>query len=188
MLSARNVLTYAALGLLAVVSGWLADRLSPMDENGPRKQPSLVDYYSRQIKRIVLTEDGKPDQVLFAETMTHYQKDDRTEMDRPEMTLYREGKPPWVIQSETATLVSGDSAVLLNGEVLIKRDTDAGETLQIITRNVKYDPKTEYAETAEDVIIRSPKDETHATGMQVYFKPQLKFNLLAEVRRKHEIH
>jgi len=187
MLSARNVLAYLALGLLAGASFWLAEKLTPDEDDGARRERSLVDYYSKGIKRTVLTAEGKPSQVLVAATMTHYQDDDRTEMDKPEMTLYQEGKPPWVIQSETATSLSGGGTVLLNGEVLMKRETGDGETIQIITRNVKYDPKAEYAETAEDVIIRAPQDETHATGMQIHFKPQMNFTLLSDVRRKHEM-
>lgn len=187
MPTARNLSIYLFLGLLAVASFWLAEQLTPKEENGARRERSVVDYYSKGIKRTVLSTEGKPTQTLFADTMTHYQNDDRTEMEKPEMTLYQEGKSPWVIHSETATALSGGTAVLLNGDVLITRKTEDGETIRIITRNVKYDPKAEYAETAEDVVIHAPSDETHATGMKVHFKPQLNFNLLADVRRKHEV-
>ena len=184
----RSVGTYAVLILLAAFSWWLAEQLLPKESLLPKQAHGKIDYYSTRVKRTVMSPEGKPKQLLFAETMTHYQDDDRTEMDKPVMTLYKEGKPPWIIHSETGTSLSGGSAVLLNGNVLITRETDDGGTIEIRTRNVKYDPNRDYAETQEDVIIRSPHDETHATGMQVYFEPELKAHLLANVRRKHEAH
>ncbi|QSA97956.1 LPS export ABC transporter periplasmic protein LptC [Methylococcus sp. EFPC2] len=184
--STRQISAYLALGLIAVASAWLADKLTPAEENGARQERSVVDYYSKNITRTVLSAEGKPSQTLDAETMTHYKNDDRTEMEKPVMTLFQEGKEPWVIRSETATALSGGTAVLMNGNVLITRQTTDGE-IRIITRNVKYDPKAEFAETAEDVIIRAPQDETHGTGMRVHFKPLLNFTILSDVRRKHEM-
>jgi lipopolysaccharide export system protein LptC len=136
----------------------------------------------------VLTPEGIPKEILVAELMTHYKDDDRTEMENPVMTLYKEGQEPWIIRSESGTSLAGGQAVLLRGEVLITRKDSKGEELKIVTSNVKYTPDKNFAETREHVLMLSKDDKTSAIGAEVTFEPVLKINLLADVRRKHETH
>jgi len=187
MLSRESARTYAILLTLAAGSWWLADTLTPKETPATKPSHGKVDYYSTNVSRTVMTPEGKPKSLLFAVTMTHFKGADRTEMDKPVMTLYKPGAAPWVIHSESAKSLSGASAIFLNGDVLITRENDRGELFKIITRNVKYEPDKDYAETAEHATILGPLDELSGTGMQVYFEPELKANLLADVRRKHEM-
>ncbi len=186
MLQPKTIASYLILLALAGGTWWLADRLSPEQAPESRVDQSQVDYYSKNIHRTVLNMEGKPKEVLFAELMTHYKDDDRTEMVKPVLTLYKSKGEPWIIHSDTGTSLSGGKAVLLHGDVLITRKNDKGEELRIITKNVKYNPETEYAETAEHVLMLGPHDASSGTGAQIYFEPTLKINLLADVRRKHE--
>jgi len=104
------------------------------------------------------------------------------------MTLYKKDGEPWVIKAEQGTSLAGGEAVLLHGKVQISHANNQGEELKIYTSNVKYVPDTDYAETAERVLMVSKDDSTSSTGAQVYFEPVIKINLLADVRRKHETH
>jgi LPS export ABC transporter protein LptC len=187
MLSGQSARTYAILLALAGGTWWLADTLTPTEPATTKPPHGKVDYYSTNVSRTVMSPEGRPKSLLFAATMTHFKGSDRTEMDKPVMTLYKPGQSPWVIHADTAKSLSGGSAIYLNGNVLITRETDRGEVFKIITRNVKYEPDKNYAETAEHATILGPQDELSGTGMQVYFEPELKANLLAAVRRKHEM-
>jgi len=184
----KSVANHLLLLLLAGGSWWLAENLAPKDNGGAKVDTSQVDYYSKNIHRTVLTPEGVPKEVLFAELMTHYKDDNRTVMDKPVMTLYKKGGEPWIIHAEKGTSLAGGTAVLLHGNVLITRKNDKGEEMKIYTANVKYTPETEYAETAERVLMEAKDDTTSGTGAQVYFEPVLRINLLANVRRKHETH
>jgi len=188
MLNPRTVANNLFLLLLAGGSWWLADNLTPKDDTEAKVDPSQVDYYSKNIHRTVLTPEGVPKEVLFAELMTHYKNDNRTDMDKPVMTLYKKGGEPWIIHSEKGTSQAGGKTVLLHGKVLITRKNDKGEEMKIHTSNVKYTPDTEYAETAERVLMETKDDTTSGTGAEVYFEPVLTIKLLADVRRKHETH
>jgi lipopolysaccharide export system protein LptC len=187
MLSTRTLFTYVALGLAAASSWWLAEALIEREAGEAKLSAGKVDYYSTDIHRKVLNLEGKPKELLFAETMTHYQDDDRTDMNRPVMTLYKENKPPWVIRADTGTALTGGITIFMNGNVRITRVNDAGETVEIITRNVRYVPDTQYADTTEHVTILSPNDQLDGNGMKVHFEPELNANILANVRRKHEM-
>jgi lipopolysaccharide export system protein LptC len=175
------------LALLALGTWWLAETLRPNDMIETKTDSNQVDYYSKNITRAVLTSEGTLKEKLFAPLLTHYKNDDRTELDQPTQTLYKKGEEPWIIHSAAGTLVSGGKEVLLHGDVLITRKNDKGEELRIMTSNVKYIPDQDYAETSEHVLMLGPDDASSGTGAQVNFEPTLKINLLADVRRKHEI-
>jgi lipopolysaccharide export system protein LptC len=186
----RNFGAFASKLILVLLVGgtwWLAEKLNPKDVIETKLDNSQVDYYSKNITRIVLTSEGTPKEKLFAPLLTHYKNDDRTELDKPTQTLYKKGEEPWIIHSATGTLLSKGETVLLHGDVLITRKNDKGEELRIITSNVKYIPEREYAETAEHVLMLGPNDASSGTGAQVNFEPALQIKLLADVRRKHEI-
>lgn len=188
MFTPRTVATYLTLGLLAAVTWWLADGLTPTDEKMLKSEPSQIDYYSINVTRTVLDEAGKPKELLFAETMTHYKNNDLTKLKKPVMTLYKkEGEQPWVIHAGAGTVRSGGDTIFLYGNVLITRDVGDNGLLQIMTKNIKVEPDNDYAETQEKVRILSAQDELTGTGMQVHFKPALNIKLLADVWRKHEV-
>lgn len=188
MITPKTVATQLVLILLAAGAWWLAEELTPKESPTDRPNADQIDYYSTQVTRTVMTPEGKPKEVLVSESMTHYKGDDRTELVKPVMTLLKQGNQhPWTIKGETGTVLAGGTRILVNGEVLISRTTEQGEPIQIFTRNVRYEPNRNYAETDEKVLMLSPQDETRGTGMQAFFEPELKFNLLAHVRRKHEM-
>jgi lipopolysaccharide export system protein LptC len=183
----RAIATQALLVILAAGTWWLAERWLDKDVGEPKTDSSQIDYYAKKIQRTVLTPEGQPKEMLFAERMTHYKDDNHTEMEKPVMTLYTSSSEPWIIHSERATAQADGKAVLMQGQVLVTHKDKEGEEMKILTSNVKYLPETDYAETADAVQMLATGDSTEAVGAQVYFEPVLKINLLAHVRRKHEM-
>lgn len=184
----KTFLSNLLLLLLAGATWWLAENLAPKDTVEAKADSSTVDYYSKNIKRIALTPEGKPKEVLFARRMEHHKDDNSTVMNQPVMTLHKKGGEPWVIRSDSGISQGDGKAVLLNGKVFITRKDSKGKELKIITANVKYLPDQDFAETAEPLRMLAEGDETRATGAQVQFEPTLKITLLADVWRKHETH
>lgn len=189
MLSAQSIKTYVSLCVIAGVTAWLAEYVTPKPEKMPSADISQIDYYSTNIRRMVMDTDGKPKEVLFAEGLQHFKNDDHTEMQKPVMTLYNgEGESPWIIHSDTSKALSGNRTIWMNGNVLITRETEKNGLIRIITSNVKFKPRRDYAETQEFAQILSDHDETIGNGVQIHFKPQLNVTILANVWRKHEMH
>jgi lipopolysaccharide export system protein LptC len=185
----KSLLTYLVLGLLVVGSWWAAERLMPKEESPAKSTPGKVDYYSKNIRRTVMDETGQPKELLLAETLTHYENDNHTELSRPVMTLYaKDGSPPWVIHADSALLPGQGDQIFLQGNVLVLRDADKnGRTIRIETTNARVQPDKNYAETDEFVRVLSPPDTLTGTGAQVWFGDDLKFTILSNVRRKHEV-
>ena len=188
MLDLRSSTTYLLLGLLALGSWWAAEILTPEEEAPPKLTPGKVDYYSENVRRTVLGDTGQPKELLLADRMVHFENDDRTELARPVMTLYGEQGPPWVIRADSAVLPGGSDDVLLYGEVVITRSADKkGKTIRIETSNARVQPDRKFAETDEHVLMLSPPDVMTGTGARVWFGENLKFTVLEDVRRKHEV-
>lgn len=187
MLNQKVIVTNLVLLVAAGGSWWLAESFVEKETVKPKDDNSQIDYFAKNLHRTVLDREGKPKENLFAELMTHYKNDNRTVMEKPTMTLFKSDGEPWVIHAEKGTSLAGGEAVLLDGKVVIARKSGDDE-VKIYTSNVKYTPDTNYAETAERILMVSKDDSTSATGAQVYFEPVLKINLLANVRRKHETH
>lgn len=184
----KSLSSYLVLGLLALGTWWAAEFLAPKEGSTPKPTPGRVDYYSKQIRRTVMDATGRPKELLVADTLTHYENDNHTDLDRPVLTLYTQEGPPWVIHADTALLPGQGDEIFLNGAVLVLRDADAtGRTIRIETRNARVRPNQNYAETDEFVRVLSPPDTLTGTGAQVWFGDDLKFNILSHVRRKHEV-
>lgn len=186
-MDAKNIAVYASLVLLAAGSWWIAESLAPLEEKSQPRDLGPVDYYSNGLRRTALDETGAPKETLVARALKHYKKGDRTEMEKPVMTLFKKDGKPWIIASDTGTSLAGGKTLLLDGSVEIVRENERGEKLKILTRDVKYLPDRDYAETAKPVRMFAPQDETAAVGAQIRFEPSLYVKLLADVRRKHEM-
>ena len=101
---------------------------------------------------------------------------------------YSKDGTPWVIRSETATIHSDSEFVFLNGDVLVLRDANKdGRTIRIETTNVRAQPEKDYAETDEDIRVISYPDYMTGTGAKINFGSELKYRVLANVRRKHDV-
>jgi lipopolysaccharide export system protein LptC len=179
---------YALMSLLALVTWWLAERYGPVAEKGLKLEPGKVDYYAKDFRRTVIDDAGKPKELLQAAEMTHYEGENRTELNKAIMTLFVEDGPPWVIHADTATLPGEGDVIYLNGNVLVLRDANRdGRTMRIETSNVRARPDYNYAETDEDIRVISPPDFMSGTGAKLKFGDGIHYSVLANVRRKHEV-
>lgn len=175
--------------LLALGTWWAAERMRPPEAPAAKKPSGRIDYYSRNIRRKVMDETGRPKELLLAESLTHYPDEARTELTKPVFTLYgKHGDSPWEFHSETATLPDHGDMIYLNGDVVILRSEDKkGRNLRILTSNARVRPDQNYAETDEFVLMLSPPERISGTGAKVNFGEDVNIKILSQVRRKHEV-
>lgn len=181
-----NALGYTFWILLVAGTWWFANHIK-LSEPAPKRESGQVDYYTTNLIRTVMNAEGIPKETLIAERMTHYKNDDHSFLVLPVMTLFKEGKKPWIIHSKTATLLEGGKTILMHDDVLVTRELSDGGQTEITTRNVTYIPDKNYAETAEDAQMVAPHDKVTGHGAQIYFEPDLLITLLSQVRRRHEV-
>jgi lipopolysaccharide export system protein LptC len=173
--------------LIAVLAGatwWLASsRKSAPGGPETAAAPHQVDYYLRDLRATTMSDTGEPARTLVAKDLRHYADDRTTELSQPELTVYQGPQPPWLIVSDDGWISADGSLVLLGGEVHITRDAgDDNRPMRIDTRDLRIQPREDYAETDEKVRVRSERDRIDATGMQAWLRSPARIKFLANVK------
>jgi lipopolysaccharide export system protein LptC len=173
--------------LIAVLAGttwWLAgsrrvEQAEPTTHAGVRE----ADYYLKDMQATTMNEAGQPARTLEAQELRHYPGDGTTELTRPRLTVHQGKQPPWLVVSDDGWISADASLVLLGGEVHITRDAGSdNRPMRIDTRNLRVQPRQDYAETDETVRVRSEQDRIDATGMQAWLRSPARIKLLANVK------
>ena len=93
----------------------------------------------------------------------------------------------WRVRSERGWISSDGALILLQGEVHIERDAREGaHAMHMVTRDLRVQPKDEYAETDNPVQVRSGASWLESTGLQAWLREPVRIKLLADVRGHYE--
>lgn len=177
------------LTLLLGAAWWSHDHPPPAPQNATPPQETghlaghFVSYYLRDLEVVSMGPDGKPARTLRANHVKHFQDDKTSELIQPQLTVHQGDDPPWVINAESGWISPDGSLVLLNDRVDISRE--AGENskpMAIETRNLRVEPRQDYAETDEQVRVRSQQDWLESTGMQAWLRQPSRIKFLADVK------
>ncbi len=178
----KNIVIGIVLVLSVSLTLWLAQ--SHKDQSTTKIAPSHTpDYYFHGVTAVLMSIDGEPSQQLIADVMTHYPDDDSTELVLPKLTIFDAQNPPWRVNSETGW-VSGDGEVLLlSGKVRIDRSAAPEvRAMHMTTKDLRVQPKENYAETDAKVHAWSHGDIIDAKGMRAWFNKPIRIKLLANVK------
>ena len=182
----RPIVLGVLLLALAAGSWWLAQGLEEEAERRPRP-PHTPDYWIEDLTALTMDLQGRPRRRLSAASMRHFPDDESTELTRPEMLLLAPGKPPWRVRAEGGWVSSDGALILLQGEVHI--DREEGEDvrpLHLVTRDLRVQPKDEYAETDSPVQMESGALWLKSIGLQAWLREPVRIKLLSDVRGYYE--
>jgi lipopolysaccharide export system protein LptC len=180
------IIGLAALAL-ALAAWWL--RMSQVQDHRVRasRPPYTPDYWIDNLNALETDPAGVPRRRLEAKRVEHYPDDQSTALLRPQLWLLEPGRPPWHIRSEHGWVSPDGAVLLLQGEVRIDRDGADGVTpVHLRTRDLRVQPKDEYAETTEPVHARSGRHRVDSVGLQAWLRPPVHIKLLADVRAHYE--
>lgn len=142
-----------------------------------------VDYYLRGLSTTTMGPNGKPARTLSAEHVRHFSDDDTTELKKPRLAIHQGEFPAWEVYSASGWISADGDLVLLDGDVRIDRAEGAdNKPLHIRTSNLRVQPRQDYAETDEQVSVRSDQDWIDATGMQAWLRQPSRIKFLADVK------
>jgi lipopolysaccharide export system protein LptC len=161
------------LVIIAGFSYWALDKLS---EDGATKLSKLAhypDYYMENFTTLTMNQDGTPKNRLNAVYMAHYPDDNTSELHEPELEIFRQDKPPIIVQSEKGWVTSNNDVILLSGNVYLYQNDDNGVLkLELITEDARVLVDQKYAETDKAATLISKKSTTTSIGMRAYLQEQ----------------
>ena len=172
--------------LMTLGSGLTLKKLTDEQEEAERKARHVPDFYMENFSTTTMDETGQRRRRLMAEFMGHYPDTQTSEFEKPYLVLYHPTRPAWHVRSERGWVSSNEEVMLLLGEVNIWRNDAQGErALDIITRDLRVLPESNYGETDKPVVLRTPTTETRSIGMRAYLD-QRRVELLSRVRTVYE--
>jgi lipopolysaccharide export system protein LptC len=173
---------------IAGLSVWLLGTQKEKPKEARRAEQTSPDAYMEGVVSRVMDKQGQLRYELHTPHMVHYPLDDRTEIAKPHLVLFRPHERDWQMDAEYATALQGNEEIQLHGNVWIRRAGDAqAPPLDIHTRELIVYPEREFAETREEAVLTSPNGELRSRGMQAYFEEE-KLQLLSQVRGRYEVH
>lgn len=183
----KTIIIGIILAILALGSSWIVSIISEEEPKSVSEEHKM-DYYLKNFTTTLMGEDGKPDKRLSAKRMIHYPDDDTTELEEPYITIFEANTPKWKIKSEDGWVSGDGELLLLQGAVTMDRPKTAeSEPVHIVTRNLRVQPKQNYAETEESITISTPKNWIKSKGMQAWLTTPMRIKFPAKVRGKYEV-
>ncbi len=162
---------------------WLQQR-----ERAAKPPAHAPDYELDTLELTTMGLDGAPRRRLAADRMVHYADDDSTALTEPRLTVFDSRRPPWQVRSAQGWVSGDGELVLLQGEVHIDRAAAKDvRAVEILTHDLRVQPKASYAETDQPVDARSGTDRVQAVGMQMWFDGPVRLKLLSKVRGRYEV-
>lgn len=182
--SSRQAVLIAALALLGIVAWWFGQRsrtAAPPAETAQSRRP---DYVVEGLRALDLDLHGQPARQLSAKQLRHYPDDDSSELEQPQVRLFDEHTPPWIILAARGHISSRAEQIILSGGVRAERAAAPGsEAIAFRTSEIAIFPDDHYAETDRFVEMETGAHRlTAVNGMRIWYAEPKRGRLLGRVR------
>jgi lipopolysaccharide export system protein LptC len=172
--NSKLIIQLAFLLVAATCINWYLDTIDSESDKAIIQQND-PDLYMTNASLTQFNSGGKLQHRIRASRFTHYPASDITALIMPDITLYKEGAPPWKIRSKAGRILPDQgnqgSTLELWDSVLVERTSKEGKFVNIRSENLTVLPELDYAETDQTVIIDDNTSRTTASGMKAYLKP-----------------
>jgi len=173
-LNSKLIIQMAFLLVAATGINWYLDSTDSASGDAIFQQND-PDLYMTNARLTQFDSGGKLQHSIRASRFTHYPASDVTVLTMPDITLYKDGAPPWSIRSNAGRILpeqaSQENTLELWDSVLVERTNTEGDFINIRSENLTVLPDLDYAETDQAVIIDDNISRTMASGMKAYLKP-----------------
>ena len=156
-----SVLLVLAIGL----SSW-----SIFISSRPTLQPAVNDYepdaFMENVQATIIGKDGNPQLKIKSPKMLHYAINDRTHIETPYITVFRQSPEPWYINSEFAEASDGIEKIFFCCIVIIRHKQDISvPTTTMKTASLTVLPSKQQASTQDAIEVVQPDITIRALGM-----------------------
>lgn len=177
----RNTLLVLALvALLVVATTWLSEKSEQPKPVTPAEAEGVVDYFIRGFDGTETASNGTPSQLLKAASLRHYAATGVTELEQPDLTIYRKPGEQWLVRAHQGRMTDEGNELQLSGQVILTQRSKQ-QPLTLSTDNLILYPQRHFAETKSAVTITAPTGKIQGVGMKVYGDEQ-RLLLLSTIR------
>lgn len=145
-------------------------------------------HYTHQFKNFALTQTndlGEAQSVIHSPSTRSLVAEQKTLMDSPKVTMYRDQEPPMIITADTAEVLHQKNITLLNSNVELSMPGKHNNNIVMTTEQLTLDNATQSAKTDLPSTIVHSKGNMSGTGLE--FNPHTKqIKFLNKVRGIYE--
>lgn len=160
-----------------------------LSSNSGPTQGQAYDYFMTAVNDQHLDLEGNVQYHLIADRLTHYPNPDISNIEAPDITIFRESKAPWRITAMNGRLLIDTESMLdrveLSDNVVIHSVDKDGQPLDIYTEFLILYPDTKRLSTDREVRFLAPGIENTSLGMTADLNIN-EINFLANVRGQYE--
>lgn len=172
------------LVVFALGSNWLMQQVPETSDPGRSLAEEQPVAYMYDLYTLILDDNGKPKGKIWAEYMAHYSNSEKTELVLPKMEVLLVGKPPVTISANKSWAMDNNQFVFLQDNVrLMQLGAIGGQSMEMISSEVRLSVAQQYAETDKPVTITGEGINISATGMKAYLR-EGRLELLSDVYTK----
>ena len=181
----KNLLLVTVALMLVILGNWLTgEGVKQVDKRLAATPEVQQDYYLSDFSITALNEYGLPQHRLQAKQLSHFTTGERTELQQPELVVFKQNTVEWKIVAERGEINQLQDEILLFGEVQLLQPT-GNEPLQLTTSALRIQPGLGVANTDQPITLTQADNRIHAVGMKIEQKSQ-RLTLLSQVRGHYE--
>lgn len=162
----KNMLILMLFILAVVLSSWSILKTNKPKEPVITENLNQPDAFMENVVAVMMNKKGIPSLKIKAPKMTHYNKHDVTDIEKPDITVYRQSPEPWHIHSDYAKAIRGINEIQFWDNVVINHQKDSSNPRTTITTTaLTIFPNDQIAKTNQAVTFQQPATTVHGIGM-----------------------
>ena len=159
----KQQFTLITVIVIALIGVWSV--LQAPDEAPPvETEPHFVDAYIKDFTMVSMNETGQPMYTLNADLMEHYNDTGESEITEPIFNINKDDQA-WVISARRGLIFDDNEYVKLYDDVVMLQKGTA-TPLKLKTSELRYNTKTQVADTDKEVNITQGSMSIDSNGME----------------------
>jgi lipopolysaccharide export system protein LptC len=166
VLTLKNSLISLLLILSICLSSWSIMKTKRLHKTIVSDAIDQPDAIMEGVVATIINKEGSPALKIETPKMTHFVKNDTTDISTPHITVYRDSPEPWHIHSDSAQATQGVNQIVFRDHVTINHNNDTANPKTLIKTTVlTVFPNKKTAETHDPIMLVQPDTVIHAVGM-----------------------
>ncbi len=168
MVRPTSWLPLAVLALLLALTLWLNYLVQAPFSRGDGARRHDPDLVVEKFSARKLGADGRVLHTLAARKMVHYPDNDSALLEAITLEAFEPRQPRMTITADRGRLEQGGDRVLIEGNVVVRREGDARtEPAKLTTDKLLVLPDAGIARTSSEVLFESPSGHALAQGLEI---------------------
>ncbi len=186
MLISKQQLIVGAGLLVVAIMGWFSQEVLESQDEVNLVMEHQSDFHMRGLKLYVSGDDGSAKYHLSARSLVHFPLSDTMTLEAPQIDVYRQGQPAWVMAAEQGILKNREQQLDLYHGVTLYKGESNNSPLRLETDSLLIDLAKKQASSVADIFLQQHDvGELRGRGLLLDLQ-QNRLQLQSHVRVRYE--